>query len=64
MAGTVCDPGRPRLEGTEVDNGTGWLDGLSEQTGHSSWAQVLPRTLSVPSPEPRLPPGMPSQVGG
>lgn len=43
MAGTVCDPGRPRLEGTDGADGDSWPDAAHDPT--------------QPRPEPWPPPG-------
>lgn len=42
VAGAVCDPGCPGLEGTEVGGGDLWPDGLSELLEYSSKGRCNP----------------------
>lgn len=54
MAGTVCDPRCPRLEGTEVGKGDLWPEGLRGLIGPNSKHKVQPRTWQGLGPCPCL----------
>lgn len=51
VAGTLCNPGCPGLEGTEVGDGDrGQMDGPSEPIGYSSKDRCSPKPSTAQDP--------------